>query len=485
MTQSNESIRLALALMAGLTVQAAVAQSPLLSSWHTESSNGYARVVQTNGGTPVTTWPGAGLPNMGGGQVIPAYADVQKVDYSTNWVYVKTTGLASHQMGPWYQSTGAIFGNWPTNQKRTHRFPTVTNVPVNKSTNGLGPLGLWVNGVALFNLLDGFSYSTSQAREVNGTNNIWVRNAVVVEGPTFDKSNAHQPPNGQYHYHDNPLGLRHQLGDNVRYNASTGIYSESTTSLRHSPILGWANDGFPIYGPYGYSSALNPNSGIRRMVSGFVIRNGSFGTTNLTATGRRSLGQWAATLHNVSPTLATTQYGPNVAGIYTLGRYVEDYDYLGNLGFSPGPTTFDLDIYNGRFCQTPEFPLGTYAYFATLDASGNPAFPYVLGRQYYGTPSGGAVTTISESVTNYVNAGPNTPISGDYYYEGGKLWIKWISIEGGVYRIEGQATGGAWTTIASNVLSGGRVTSHTISTLVTKQRAFRAILTSTNPYDSF
>lgn len=482
---THKEIRRSIAMMACLTAQAAMAQTPLLSSWQTQYSNGYARVVQTTGGTAVTTWPSAGLTNMGGGQSVPAYADIQKVDYSTSWVYVKATGLASHQMGPWYNATGAIFGNWPSNQKRIHRFPTVPNVPATKTTNGLGPLGLWVNGVALFNLLDGFSYNTAQAREVNGTNNIWVRNAVVVESPTFDKSNAHQPGNGQYHYHDNPLALRLQLNDNLTGNMSTGVYSESTTNLHHSPILGYANDGFPIYGPYGYSDPLNPNSGVRRIKSGFVLRNGSYGTVNLTTAGRHSLGQWAATLHGVSTTLATNQYGPNVSATYTLGRYVEDFDYLGNLGYTAGPSTFDLDIYNGRFCQTPEYPFGTYAYFVTIDASGAPAFPYVLGRQYYGSPTGNSVTSISETVTSYVNAGPNTPISGDYQYDGSKLWIKWISIEGGVYRVEGQLANGTWATIASNVSSGGRITTYTSMVANAKYKGFRAILTSTNAYDSF
>ena len=55
-----------------------------------------------------------------------------------------------------------------------------------------------------------------------------------------------------------------------------------------------------------------------------------------------------------------------------MGTYIEDYEYVEGLG--------DLDQYNGRFCVTPEYPLGVYAYFCTLDGTtGNPKFPYFVG----------------------------------------------------------------------------------------------------------
>ena len=45
-----------------------------------------------------------------------------------------------------------------------------------------------------------------------------------------------------------------------------------------------------------------------------------------------------------------------------------------------------LDYYNGRFSQTPEYPNGTYAYYMTEDAAGNPTYPYAIGPKYYGVP---------------------------------------------------------------------------------------------------
>ena len=49
---------------------------------------------------------------------------------------------------------------------------------------------------------------------------------------------------------------------------------------------------------------------------------------------------------------------------YPLGRYMEDNDYLGDHGYVQG-VDFDLDEYNGRWCFTPDFPKGTYAYFVS------------------------------------------------------------------------------------------------------------------------
>ena len=44
---------------------------------------------------------------------------------------------------------------------------------------------------------------------------IWLRNAWFGEAQTFDLCTGHQPNNGQYHYHANPICLRGQLSDNT------------------------------------------------------------------------------------------------------------------------------------------------------------------------------------------------------------------------------------------------------------------------------
>jgi hypothetical protein len=239
---------------------------------------------------------------------------------------------------------------------------------------------------------DSDGFSTTPANKITsswggGGDGIWRRNAVFSEGVTFDPCNAHQPPSGEYHYHDDPVCLRYQLGDNItgaNVGTAEASFSENTSNLKHSPILGWAFDGYPVYGPYGYSKAMDSTSTIRRMVSSFSLRN---------MTERHKLPKWAAAAQGISATLTRSQYGPAVSSTYALGRYVEDYTYVAGAG--------DLDQYNGRHCVTPEFPNGTYAYFVTIDSDGQPAFPYVIGAQFYGTVSGGEVSSVTESTTTY------------------------------------------------------------------------------------
>ena len=61
---------------------------------------------------------------------------------------------------------------------------------------------------------------------------------------------------------------------------------------------------------------------------------------------------------------------PEAPGGKFDGAFVQDYEYIADLG--------DLDECNGRFCVTPEFPDGTYAYFMTK------AWP-VVPRAFRGT----------------------------------------------------------------------------------------------------
>ncbi len=76
-----------------------------------------------------------------------------------------------------------------------------------------------------------------------------------------------------------------------------------------------------------------------------------------------------------------------------MGSYLEDYYYLGN---------GTLDEYNGRWCVTPEYPSGTYAYFVATDSSGNPSYPFVVGPEYYGEiQTTTIVTSIPSSATQY------------------------------------------------------------------------------------
>ena len=62
---------------------------------------------------------------------------------------------------------------------------------------------------------------------------------------------------------------------------------------------------------------------------------------------------------------------------FEAGYFTEDYYY---------DASGDLDEHNGRFCKTPEFTQGIYAYFATVDNLVQPEFPYYIGHTYRGFP---------------------------------------------------------------------------------------------------
>ena len=133
------------------------------------------------------------------------------------------------------------------------------------------------------------------------------------------------------------------------------------------------------------------------------MRNGENGTDNLAENGRHTLPAWDARDLNRSAVLQNYENGPDMSEHYPLGHYLEDYAYLGDFGKTQGKD-FDLDESNGRWCMTPEFPQGTYAYFTTIDANGRPAYPYIMGHRFHGNPVGRIVRAVYEPVaTNFVN----------------------------------------------------------------------------------
>lgn len=445
---------------------------PLLTSWFTDFSGKYARIytndVAKYAGNAVTTWS-----NGRQSQSLPAYCGVQEVSSSTNWIYVSTTGLASHIMGPWQNGS---FPNLPLNQKMIFRLPRAPGtVPTAKTLTGLGAIGVFVDGVQMFDSRDGFVWNgATETGGGPGGGGYWNRDAYVNEGATFDPGLAHQEQRGSHHYHANPIALRYLLGDHVDYNSTTKTYSESTSPVtKHSPILGWVRDGYPIYGPYGYSSAMNPASPITRMRTGFAPRS---------ITQRSTLPQWAVRAYGV----AAGQSGPPISSSYPLGRYMEDKEYLGDTGKVKG-VDFDLDEYNGRFCVTPEFPSGTYAYFVAIDSNGAPVFPYNIGRSFYGTPTGSQVTSITEPVTTNFKGGPSSPTDGtvtNASANAGNVTLTWQSVEGGTYKLESSSNQSSWQNIATDKQAAANAVTTTFTQIgAALANFYRGVRTAIAPYD--
>ena len=487
---------LCLLALAGMLAAAAPARAAdaRLDSWLTRFTGQYARVYLTDAdrtsGNAVSTWTRGSI-----SQTLPAYCGVYEISVSANWVYLRTTGLGSHTMGPWYGDAAhsQLFMNVPKSSATLYRIPRTPTVPASKMLTGLGPIGLFVDGVIMFDSRDAFSVSVASGTEANPGLGIWNRDAFVNEGVTFDPANAHQPGTGQYHYHANAIALRGLLGDHVNFNPVTRLYSENTTNPApaHSPILGWVRDGFPVYGPYGYATTNNPAGGVRRMISGFIPRD-----INVAAVSNRTtLPVWAGRAQNRSTTLAAAQYGPPVSINVNpnlsrpFGRYLEDNDYLGDLGFTQG-THFYLDEFNGRFCVTPEFPGGTYAYFTAISSNGTPVFPYNIGRQYYGNPTGATIMggAYPESVTTNFVGGGNSALrlqQPGFANGGADVTLVWSSTEGGTYVVAASTNLQTWATnvIPSVVATSGvaRATEPGVGTSHT-QRYYKVARTALAPY---
>ena len=115
----------------------------------------------------------------------------------------------------------------------------------------------------------------------------------------------------------------------------------------HSKIIGWAYDGNPIYGPYGYSDADDIQKGVSLLTPGYSLDSDSIFDRPSTST-------------------------------FESGYFIEDYKFDNN---------GDLDAHNGRFCKTPDFPNGIYAYFAGVTTSLVvnklvPSYPYFVGNTF-------------------------------------------------------------------------------------------------------
>jgi len=307
----------------------------------------------------------------------------QLVQYANDFVYITATGIPAYSTGPFLDGNPSEAENQNKLLKFTRHPQQNTGTP---TPTTLGAIGVFINGVDLFDYRDGTGWNSNTNALCGGPGNppcpggpnastSWNRDAVISEREGFDCSKAH-PAMGDYHHHQNPSAFKLDL--NVisaicdLYDAD-GLYAIDST--QHSPLIGFAYDGFPIYGSYGYKND-DGTGGIVRIKSGYQLRNINMRTT--------------------APDGTDVPDGPPVSATYPLGYFREDHEFIAH----PGEDDY-LDVHNGRFCVTPEYPQGTYAYFATVDSVWNSAFPYVVGPTFYGVYANARVTAIDESTTVY------------------------------------------------------------------------------------
>ena len=259
-------------------------------------------------------------------------ADVQSTFYDNTYAYVEATGIPSHLLGPF---TGDGNPGIPGDKGHIWRINLDPQPATTLTETGLGAIGFFLNGVAMFNAEDARSWNNQ---------GVWLRNAIFFERLGFGVGDGH-PAMDFYHYHKGPSLLMAQLGENA---------------INHSPLMGFALDGYPVYGPYGYSNA-NGTGAIRLITPSWQHRN---------ITQRHTLPD--------GTNLNQNQWGPDISATYPIGAFIQDHHFIANSG--------DLDEHNGRLCITPEYPQGTYAYFITRDPQGESLYPYIVGPTYYGVP---------------------------------------------------------------------------------------------------
>ena len=314
----------------------------------------------------------------------------QSVEYSDNFAYISTQGIPAYPTGPFSD------GN-PSNAEAQNN---IYKMPLNPQPNNSTPtnttggnIGVFINGVALFDYRDGVAWSNNNNYLCGGpgyppcpggpmaTQN-WNRDAIPAEMGGFDCSKGH-PAQGNYHHHQNPSAFKLDLevvSDICNLYDAEGLYAIDAEN--HSPLIGFAYDGYPIYGAYGFKNS-DGSGGITRIESGYQLRNIT------SRTNGPDLNQ-----------VVTIAQGPNAGSQETmfLGYFREDYEHVEHTDEEEY-----LDEHNGRFCVTPEYPNGTYAYFATVDENWNSAYPYAVGPTFYGVYENRIVNTISESTTEYLS----------------------------------------------------------------------------------
>jgi len=141
-----------------------------------------------------------------------------------------------------------------------------------------------------------------------------------------DSHNAHAQPDGTYHYHGSPLAM---------YEQNCAVENSV------SPAIGFAADGFPIYGP-----CFNDGGNVREVSSSYILKN-SGGT-------REAVIGYTTPVANVG-SIASNNYD---------GQFRGDYEYSAAAG--------DLDECNGMLVD------GQYGYYLTN------SYPWIMGC-YKGT----------------------------------------------------------------------------------------------------
>ena len=190
-----------------------------------------------------------------------------------------------------------------------------------------GAIAFAVNGVAIYGPEDGPGGDAVAAHEgafEEDRQNVWLGLCL-----------GHSGPGGEYHYHADGNCIHwHPEGEQTWLNYSM---ESSRTVTEHSPIIGFALDGYSIYGFVGWDE----NEEVSEMTSSYRLKDGETGYNG-----------------------------------------IDDYEYASGLG--------DLDSCNGHYAATPDWPEGIYHYHSTWEnGEGGIGFPYFINCYRGELSSGG------------------------------------------------------------------------------------------------
>ena len=250
-------------------------------------------------------------------------------------ITIVTNGLPDHD----FESTLACTQANDCTRAQNYEW-TIPRSPANDTTGGhdstncpeangdfecaaaLGEVAIAINGVPFYGPEDG-----PGGDAVASQHGAYEEDRQPIE---LGVCHAHNGQGGTFHYHADANCLHWHPGDGqtmLDYDISTpAAVAQNTANGSHSAVIGVSMDGYPIYGLWGYDDQMN----IVEMKSSYKLKEGETGYNG-----------------------------------------IDDYVYVQGLGH--------LDVCNGHFGPTPEFPDGIYHYHSTMvNGEGDMGFPYFL-----------------------------------------------------------------------------------------------------------